>query len=144
MADITDTLQKILQEQLNTYTELAQVIRDQQQILTEGRIEDLSTNLDNEIALIARGKYLEQARIEFMWEMAELGRIPSDKLTLSELIDHMGNGNSGTLMDIRARLRSAVDHLREVNEQNAELLRVSLQALDNVTTSVFGPNSQSY
>jgi flagellar biosynthesis/type III secretory pathway chaperone len=144
MADATETLARILNEQLKTYTDLADVIRTQQQIVSEGRLDELSTNLEKEVALIARGKYLEQARREFMWELADLGEIPRDNLTLPELIDHMGNGASATLVDIRCRLRSAVAHLREVNARNAELLLVSLRAIDNVTSTVFGPNGKSY
>ena len=144
MADAGNTLEKILSEQLKTYTDLTEVIRVQQQLVSEGRFEELSQNLDAEVALIARGKYLEQARIEFMWELAELGEIPHDRLTLPELINHIGNGTSGTLCDVRTRLRSAVDHLREVNAHNAELLRVSLRAIDNATNTVFGPNGKSY
>ena len=144
MADAENTLEKILNEQLKTYTDLTEVIRVQQHLVGEGRFEELSQNLDAEVALIARGKYLEQARIEFMWELAELGVIPHDGLTLPELIDHMGNDTSETLRGVRARLRSAVDHLREVNAHNAELLRVSLRAIDNATSTVFGSNGKSY
>lgn len=144
MADAEVTLEKILNEQVKTYTDLTEVVRVQQQIVSEGRFEELSQNLDEEVTLIARGKYLEQARIEFMWELAEMGEIPHRKFTLPELIDQMDDGATGTLRDVRTRLRAAVDHLREVNARHADLLRVSLRAIDNAANTVLGSNGKSY
>ena len=144
MAESLESLKKILSEQVNTYVDLADVIREQQQLVGEGRFDDLSKNLEQQVGLIARGKYLEQARIELVWEMADRGEIPRDNLTLPEVIDHIGADAAGGLDGIRSRLHTAVDHLREVNARNADLLRVSLRAIDRMRSQVFGNNGQSY
>ena len=144
MAESIESLEKILDEQVKTYTDLADGIHAQQKLVSEGRFEDLSKNLEQEIALIARGKYLEQARVELMWEMADRGELPGSDLTLQEVIHHIGSGSTGSLHGVRSRLRAAVDNLREVNARNVELLRVSLQAIDRMKSQVFGNNGKSY
>ena len=144
MAESIESLEKILDEQVKTYTDLADGIRDQQKLVSEGRFEELSKNLEQEVALIARGKYLEQARVELIWEMADRGELPSDNLTLPEVIQHIGSGRAGSLHGVRSRLRAAVENLREVNARNADLIRVSLRAIDRMKSQVFGNNGKSY
>ena len=144
MAESVDSLKKILNEQVRTYVDLADSLRTQQQLVSEGRFDELSKNLEQEIALIARGKYLEQARIELMWEMADRGEIPRDNLTLPELIEHIGPNAADGLHGVRSRLRVAVDDLRELNARTADLLRLSMQAIEQMRMRTFGSNGQSY
>jgi len=144
MAEWIESLKQILDEQVKTYTDLADRIRAQQKLVSEGRFEEMSKNLEQEIALIARGKYLEQARVELIWETADRGELPSDDLTLSEVIQHIGASDAGSLNGVRSRLRAAVDTLREVNTRNADLIRVSLRAIDRMRSQVFGNNGKSY
>jgi len=144
MAKSIESLKQILDEQVKTYTDLADGIRAQQKLVSEGRFDELSKNLDQEIVLIARGKYLEQARVELIWEMADRGELPSNDLTLPEVIQHIGSGNADSLHGVRSRLRAAVDDLREVNARNADLIRVSLRAIDRMRNQVFGNNGKSY
>ena len=144
MAESLDKLRKVLDEQIKTYADMAEVIREQQLLVCDGRYSELQKNLEQEISLIARGKYLEQARLELIWEMAQRGEIPSSDLTLPEVINHLGNGSTPSLQNVRTRLRAAVEHLREVNERNAQMLRVSLRAIDNMRTQVFGDNGRAY
>ena len=144
MAESIESLKTILDEQVKTYTDLADRIRAQQKLVSEGRFEELSDNLEQEVALIARGKYLEQARVELIWEMADRGELPSDNLTLPEVIQHIGSSDAGSLHGMRSRLRAAVDDLREVNARNADLIRVSLRAIDRMRSQVFGNNGKSY
>jgi len=144
MAESMESLKRTLIEQAKTYADLTDTIREQQHLVSEGRFDELSRNLEREIALIARGKYLEQGRIELIWEMADRGEIPSDSLTLPQVMDHLGDDDVGSFRAVRSRLRAAVDHLREANARNAEFLRVSLEAIDRMRSQVFGSNGRSY
>jgi len=146
MPESLRSLERILNEQIGTYMDLADGIRAQHQLICEGRYNALAKNLEQEIALIARAKYLEQARIELVWEMADRGELPGENLTLSEVIQHVGadDADAASLDRVRSRLRAAVDNLREINARTAELIRVSLHAIDRMRTQVFGNNGKSY
>jgi len=144
MTESLKSLERILNEQIKTYTDIAETIRAQQLLVGQGRYEQLAHNLEKQIALITRGKYLEQARIELIWEMADRGEIPRDDLTLEELIQHFGTEQAGSFHRIRSRLRAAVDTLRDVSSRNSQLLRVSLRAIDRMKSQLFGNNGQSY
>jgi flagellar biosynthesis/type III secretory pathway chaperone len=112
-----EALAKILNEQVNGYKELLELLQKERQDLIDfnaGSIEELYKGKD---VLILRLRLLEEERIRLMKDVG------SNTMTLKALAEKTGNS---AFLELRSKLKSLVQAIEELNSFNRILIDRSL------------------
>ena len=128
-----EALAKILNEQVNGYKELLELLQKERQDLIDfnaGSIEELYKGKD---VLILRLRLLEEERIRLMKDVG------SNTMTLKALAEKTGNS---AFLELRSKLKSLVQAIEELNSFNRILIDRSLGYLKTNAHffNIFGMN----
>ena len=128
-----EALAKILNEQVNGYKELLELLQKERQDLIDfnaGSIEELYKGKD---VLILRLRLLEEERIRLMKDVG------SNTMTLKALAEKTGNS---AFLELRSKLTSLVQAIEELNSFNRILIDRSLGYLKTNAHffNIFGMN----
>jgi len=128
-----EALAKILNEQVNGYRELLELLQRERQDLIDvnaGAIEELYKGKD---VLILRLRLLEEERIRLMRDVG------SNTMTLKALAEKTGNS---AFLELRSKLKSLVQAIEELNSFNRILIDRSLGYLKTNAHffNIFGMN----
>ena len=128
-----EALAKILNEQVNGYRELLELLQRERQDLIDvnaGAIEELYKGKD---VLILRLRLLEEERIRLMRDVG------SNTMTLKALAEKTGNS---AFLELRSKLTSLVQAIEELNSFNRILIDRSLGYLKTNAHffNIFGMN----
>jgi len=128
-----EALAKILNEQVNGYRELLELLQRERQDLIDvnaGAIEELYKGKD---VLILRLRLLEEERIRLMKDVG------SNTMTLKALAEKTGNS---AFLELRSKLTSLVQAIEELNSFNRILIDRSLGYLKTNAHffNIFGMN----
>ena len=128
-----EALAKILNEQVNGYKELLELLQKERQDLIDfnaGAIEELYKGKD---VLILRLRLLEEERIRLM------KYVGSNTMTLKALAEKTGNS---AFLELRSKLTSLVQAIEELNSFNRILIDRSLGYLKTNAHffNIFGMN----
>jgi len=128
-----EALAKILNEQVNGYKELLELLQKERQDLIDfnaGSIEELYKGKD---VLILRLRLLEEERIRLMRDVG------SNTMTLKALAEKTGNS---AFLELRSKLKSLVQAIEELNSFNRILIDRSLGYLKTNAHffNIFGMN----
>jgi len=128
-----EALAKILNEQVNGYRELLELLQRERQDLIDvnaGAIEELYKGKD---VLILRLRLLEEERIRLMKDVG------SNTMTLKALAEKTGNS---AFLELRSKLKSLVQAIEELNSFNRILIDRSLGYLKTNAHffNIFGMN----
>lgn len=129
MASLMENLISILNEECSTYEELLKLSRKKTPIIISGNLEELSKITDEEQEQASRLTNLDKKRAEVTADIANVLNKDVNKLKLSYLIKLLEKRPSEqrALSDVHDRLTSVVANVRQVNEQNRELIQTSLE-----------------
>lgn len=125
-----DALKEILNEEIDFYTQIEEKMSRKKTVVIQGNVEEL-LRLDQEmIALGQRTAELEQRRIAVMIKM---GR---ENQTLKDFIGGLDSTDMGPFKDARKRLCRVVESVRDLNNQNQTLLKMSLRWIESSVETI--------
>lgn len=115
-------LEKILNQEIETYSKLEECINEKKDSLIKGDIEKLGT-VDAELEKYNMAvKKLEEKRAQ----------IYPDNLTLREIIDRIENREQAEkISSMREKIKTSVLNIQKQNTINNELLKHSLKIVEN-------------
>ncbi|RJQ45416.1 MAG: flagellar protein FlgN [Nitrospiraceae bacterium] len=122
----------ILEEQVNTYKRLLDLLEEERQCLVSinaEKIEEISKVKDT---VVMRLRLLEEERIRLMKKFAEDNGILNG-INLDDLGRHTGNG---AFSELRSRMLSILQNIDEMNKVNSILIDRSLRYI-KTTASFF-------
>lgn len=120
------TLAGVLEGYCSVYEDLLALARSKRDILTAGRPQDLEAVVQAEEALLARLGRLDRALADARRSVEAAGAgVPVDA-TFEELLAVVDPEERRRLEALGDRLRSALEELRGVAEENVSLLRQAL------------------
>ena len=139
-------LLSILEEQTRCYERIYQLKEAEQQIILSGAPEQLEKNTEEVERLTRTIHSLEKARQEIVESLAQQYGLASQALQLEEVLEVADPESTEALQKIAERLVAVLQRTSRVNEDNAFLLRRSLDFIDRsigVLTG-FHPRVQTY
>ena len=148
MAGMVDQLVEILAEQTERYKELLGLSLEKRDIIIKNDVDELQkiNNLEN--LVVNQNQKLEKKRIELVKDMAMALNQKEEDLNLNLLIDLMeGRDEQKSLKEARENIKSVVLELKEVNEQNGQLVQNALDYIEystNVIRSSMGQQPATY
>ena len=126
-----DRLIEILQSQLSLFSELLELSRQKKAYLVKNDIEGIRRLTACENSLIGKLQRLERERVSMVSDLAKRLNVSITGLTLTKLAESAREPQvKKQLGCLRVQLRSQMDELKSVNEQNKTLINHSLEYID--------------
>lgn len=146
MASLIKELIETLTEQNNIYQSLLDVASKKKVAIIENKIPNLQEFVKEENVLIGRNQRLDKKRIEIFKDISMvLGK--NDELSLKDIISCMkGQEGEKELIAIRENMLEILPKLKSLNDQNQELLTISMDYVDFSINMIraSGGNSPTY
>jgi len=124
-----ENLIDVLNRECETYEGLLELSRKKTPVIITGNLEELSRITDEEQEYASHLQNLDKTRAEVTADIANVLNRDVEALKLTKLIEILAARPSeqSALIDVRDRLQKVVHALRQVNEQNSELLKDSIE-----------------
>jgi len=139
-------LLSILEEQTGCYERIYQLKEAEQRLLLSGQPEQLQRNTGEIDRLTLTIRSLEKARQEMVESLSQQYGLSSDTPSLEEVLEVADEASAEALQKIAARLVSVLQRTSRINEDNAYLLRRSLDFVDRSLEVLTGlsPRVETY
>jgi len=148
MAGMMDQLIDILGEQTIRYEELLGLSQEKRDVIIENDVEALQKINHLENIVVSQNQRLEKKRQAVVSDMAIVLGQKEEELTLTRLIELMeGKAEQQPLIDARDRIKTVLDELKDVNQQNGELVKNALEYIEfstNLVRSSLGQQPATY
>jgi flagellar biosynthesis/type III secretory pathway chaperone len=128
MEDLIDCLEQEEKE----FSQLLTLSRKKTPVIVNNKVSELEKITDEEQIIVSRITTLENRRESVTKDIAEVINKDVEELKLTTLIDLMSNQpkERERLSNIHDKLSSTVREVRQVNENNAELIKHSLEMVN--------------
>lgn len=132
MASLMENLIQVLSQESTEYEGLLALSRRKTQIIASANLEELQKITDDEQEVVGRLNRLEKKRVEVTADIANVLNRDVESLKLSKLIELMSARpeEQAKLADAQQRLKRTVGALRQINEQNKELLESAVEMVE--------------
>ena len=132
MASLIEELMTTLENEITEYGKLLKLTQKKTPIIIKGDIEQLRIVTDEEQSVADAIAALDVKRASVTKDIAEVLNKDVESLKLSLLIDLLGKQpeEQKRLADITDRLKTVVNSVKMVNDQNAELIKHSLEMVE--------------
>lgn len=120
------------EDEIDQYTELVKISTEKTAIIVKGDIETLENYTNKEQEITSRIKNIDNKRIKKTKEMANVINKNADDLTITNLISYLKNRpeEQEELIDIRTRLKTVLERMKQVNDENAVLLKQAMEMVE--------------
>ncbi len=132
MASLMENLIEVLEQECVEYEGLLELSQRKKPIIVSGDLEQLQKITDDEQEWVDRINRLEKKRVEVTADIANVLNRDVNALKLTNLIDMMAArpAEQAKLAGAHDRLQRSVRSLKQVNEQNRELLVTALEMVE--------------
>lgn len=143
MASLIKELIDTLEEQANIYQSLLEIASKKKVSIIENNIDALQAFVKDENVLVGRNQRLEKKRIEFFKDISMvLGK--NEDISLKEIIDNIkGQDGEKELILLREKMLGVLPKLKSINDQNQELLKMSIDYVDFSMNLIRGAGAES-
>lgn len=131
MASLMDDLVQVLESENEQYQKLAGLSKEKKQVIIKADVPSLEKIVDLEQDVASTIQNLDNRRKKVMHDMSVVLNKPEEDFTVNTVIEMLGSQpeEQKRLENVKNQLKSTLDEVRKINEQNQILLR---QALDMV------------
>lgn len=132
MASLMQELIATLESENTEYEKLLELTKKKAEVLVSQNISQLEKVTDDEQIVVARIAKLDSKREEVTKDIANVINKDVETLKLSVLIELMSKQpkEQRQLQEVHDRLKETVRRVRMINENNAELIRQSLEMVE--------------
>ncbi len=132
MASLMEDLIDCLEQEEKEFSQLLTLSRKKTPVIVNNKVSELEKITDEEQIIVSRITTLENRRESVTKDIAEVINKDVEDLKLTTLIDLMSNQpkERERLSNIHDKLSSTVREVRQVNENNAELIKHSLEMVN--------------
>jgi len=132
VASLMEDLIDCLEQEEKEFSQLLTLSRKKTPVIVNNKVSELEKITDEEQIIVGRITTLENRRESVTKDIAEVINKDVEELKLTTLIDLMSNQpkERERLSNIHDKLSSTVREVRQVNENNAELIKHSLEMVN--------------
>jgi flagellar biosynthesis/type III secretory pathway chaperone len=144
--ELVKRLTDILAKENDIYETLSKISNNKTDLIVSGKVNELENIVKIEQSLVLKIAKLENERETIVETMSAILGKKSEDITVSELVEHLGQENSAELKACQDRMLKNIRNLKNSNELNSKLIKNSLEYIDfsiNMMTSV-GTVTNSY
>ena len=132
MASLIEELMITLESQIKEYEKLLELSKKKTPVIVQGDMEQLRLITDEEQSVMDVIASLDSKRIEVTKDIANVINKDVESLKLSVLIEILNKQpeEQKRLADIKDRLKTVVDSVKMINDQNKELITHALEMVE--------------
>ena len=129
MASLMDSIIDVLEKEDAEYIRLIALSEQKTPVIIKGDLDELNRITEAETEIVAVIQKLEKERIQIMKDIAEVTNRKAEDIKLGELVKMMDKrpAEQARLTALHDKLKGTMDRIKQVNEQNRELLEDSLE-----------------
>ena len=132
MASLMEELIDTLEAEANEFEQLLTITQKKTPVIVNNKIAELQKITDEEQIIVSRITGLETKREAVTKDIAEVINKDVEELKLTTLVELMSGqpGERKRLSDVHDRLSGTVRQIRQINENNAELIQHALEMVN--------------
>ena len=132
MASLMEELIDCLEQEEKEFSQLLTLSRKKTPVIVNNKVAELEKITDEEQIVVSRITGLETKREAVTKDIAEVINKDVEELKLTTLIELMAGqpGERKRLSDVHDRLSATVRQIRQINENNAELINHALEMVN--------------
>ncbi len=148
MAGLIQQLLENLSEQIAFYGKLLAFSQEKKTVIIKNDVSGLQRVTSDENVIIGRLQKLDKGRESLMMDMADVLGIDKKTMTLTVLIEKLKSQKEAEpLSELRENLIALTAELKQINDQNKELIDSSIDYINfsmNLLQGTIGGNSSYY
>ena len=129
MASLVESIIDVLDKENAAYVKLIALSEEKTPVIIKGDLESLNAITEKEQEIVSGIQQMEKQRIQVMTDIAEVTNRRGEELKLTDLIAMMEKRpeEQRRLRELHDALKQTMARMKQVNEQNRELLQNSLE-----------------
>ena len=136
MASLMDDLIQVLENENKEYEHLAELSKEKKQVIIDANVPALEKIVDLEQDVASKIQNLDNRRQKVMHDMSVVLNKPGEDFTVDTVIEMLSSQpkEQERLQNVKKQLKTTLDEVRKINEQNQTLLNQALELVDRKST----------
>ena len=132
MASLMDDLIQVLESEITQYQQLLELSTEKKRVIINADVPALEKIVDLEQDVSSKIQNLDKHRRKVMHDMSVVLNKPEKDFSLGTIIDMLSSQpvDQKQLENVKNQLRTTLDEVRKVNEQNQTLLKQALEMVE--------------
>lgn len=132
MASLMDDLIQVLENENKEYEKLAQLSKEKKQVIIDANVPALEKIVDLEQDVASKIQNLDNRRQKVMKDMSVVLNQSDQDFTVNTVIEMLSSQpkEQQRLIDVKKQLKTTLDEVRRINEQNQTLLNQALEMVE--------------
>lgn len=132
MASLMDDLIQVLENENKEYEKLAKLSKEKKQVIIDANVPALEKIVDLEQDVASKIQNLDNKRQKVMHDMSVVLNKSDQNFTVDTVIEMLNSQpeEQQRLIDVKKQLKTTLDEVRRINEQNQTLLNQALEMVE--------------
>ncbi|MDE6888260.1 MAG: flagellar protein FlgN [Eubacterium sp.] len=132
MASLMDDLIQVLENENKEYEHLAELSKEKKQVIIDANVPALEKIVDLEQDVASKIQNLDNRRQKVMHDMSVVLNKPGEDFTVDTVIEMLSSQpkEQERLQNVKKQLKTTLDEVRKINEQNQTLLNQALELVE--------------
>lgn len=132
MASLMDDLIQVLESENEQYQKLANLSKEKKQVIINADVPMLEKIVDQEQDVASKIQNLDNRRQKVMRDMSVVLNKPEQDFTVDTVIEMLGSQpkEQERLQNVKKQLKTTLEEVRKINEQNQTLLNQALEMVE--------------
>ena len=143
MTRLYKNLSNILEQKLFLYKEFIGLLQKEWDVIVDYSLDDLQNVIKKKEVLILKMQMLEESRAKVTGSIAEILGVPSDQLTVSELVRLRKDPSNPKLTALRKQLIGQIEVVKKLIEKNQTLINHSSLSLKQSLSFIYRADEEA-
>ena len=132
MASLMDDLVQVLESGNKEYEKLAKLSKEKKQVIIDANVAALEKIVDLEQDVASKIQNLDNRRQKVMRDMSVVLNLSEQDFTIDTVIEMLSSQpkEQQRLQNVKKQLKTTLDEVRNINEQNQTLLNQALEMVE--------------
>ena len=132
MASLMDDLVQVLESENKEYEKLAKLSKEKKQVIIDANVAALEKIVDLEQDVASKIQNLDNRRQKVMRDMSVVLNQSEQDFTIDTVIEMLSSQpkDQQRLQNVKKQLKTTLDEVRNINEQNQTLLNQALELVE--------------
>ena len=132
MASLMDDLIQVLENENEQYKQLAELSKQKKQVIIDADVPALEKIVDLEQNVASKIQNLDNRRLKVMHDMSVVLNHSDQDFTVDTVIEMLSSQpkEQQRLKDVKKQLKTTLEEVRSINEQNQTLLNQALELVE--------------
>lgn len=144
MEKIIEELIHVCSKEIDAFNKLLETLHSKQRAIVEGELERLKNHVEDENKIVDETRALEAQRVAHTQDLAQQLSLNGNP-KLSEIIEKVEERYAQRLQEQRDLLRTVIEQIHDLNENNQFLINYSLQFIEtNMNLLLAGKDEKKF